>query len=698
MTAYTQQQQAIITHGAGSLLVLAGAGSGKTTTISARAGALVADNHCLADEHLMLTFSRKAASEMKLRSRAFIQESGSTVSVDHMPVDTYHAFGYRLLRDNPDIAGRKEGVTIQDDKDRKHVLRSIVTGWGLDYNHSPGRFNSWYGAYSFAKNYGFCADRTCSDRDALARLFGRMSQLRGEDPEQVLAFAEEYEKRLRVTNTLDFDDLCLWPARGLRDDPGLAQQYAQAYPFITVDEAQDTNVVQYEMVNAIAKQHGNLVLVGDDDQSIYGWRGARPENIRKFSEDYDPVTARLERNFRSTPAIVSAAGRHIAHNAGRQDKMPYAEGETGVPPSLSRHADGRGMAHHIAESIADGICNGTQPGEIAVLYRTNRMARVLEGALRTRAIPYTIVGGHSLYDAPEVKAGIAGVRTLINARDEEALWQLLPHLPGMGKKGLLTLLDEFEDSNDALIDIFGAGLKLGGKYAEMVEWLDDRFDTLKAWGPAHVGAWVLADEGLGYGRRMATRLANKSSPGLEHEIERRRSNLAAMDAATQAAIEARHLSVDSLHNGTIEDRFRVLLEAQISDPETSDTDERASHVVLSTAHRAKGLEWSSVHVAGYSDGLMPLKQRPDSSVSPERHMAEERRLSYVALTRAKTTCHLHHADQLRFPGDDSPTQYPPSPFVQEMGLEPPAARDNDALRVLHQESAPANSTIFEQVM
>ena len=659
----TEQQQTIIDHGRGAMMVLAGAGSGKTTTISARGAALVSRRDCEPDQHLMLTFSRKASQEMRMRCLTFLREGGNAVRASSLPIETYHAFGYRLLREAPEIAGRRPGVTLQDDADRKRMVKSICAAMDLDFAKNRSRFEAWYGTYSLAKNYGLCASDQ-GNMDSLRKIFASSSTIRSSDAPLALRFASEYERRLRMTNTFDFDDLCLWAARGLRDNPDLARDYSERYPLITIDEAQDTNLVQYEMVNAIARHHGNLTLVGDDDQSIYGWRGARQENMTRFERDYKPVTARLERNFRSTPAIVAAAAAHIRHNIGRKEKSPFAEGAQGDRPAVAAYLNGWDMADGIADQIAQSIGRGVEPRDIAVLYRTNRMARLVEGGLRARGIPYHIVGGHSLYDATEVKVAIAGARLMINGGDEQALRQLLPHIPGLGGKGLERLLDVAEDDTSGRLDVFGAAAKMGGRYLEYFTWLDSRLSVLRAWGPCRAGEWVLADEGLGYARRLNDRA--HSSDSAADEAKRRAANLTALDQATTIADRL----YGSSENADLQTRFQVLLEAQISDPDMSDDDEPREEVTLSTAHRAKGLEWSEVHVAGYSEGLMPLAPRDDTA-DPSSHRFEERRLSYVAITRAKKTCVLHHAAMLSFPGDHEPSEYEPSSFLAELGIDMP---------------------------
>jgi superfamily I DNA/RNA helicase len=665
----TAQQGRIIDHGQGALLVLAGAGSGKTSVICARAVERVLDRSCDAHSHLMLTFSRKAAREMHTRCADEMARAGRALAVEVPKVSTYHAFGYRLLRKYPGLAGRRDDPTLQDDADRKRMIRGIVKAMGMDFAKSPGRFNGWYQAYSLLKNYGLCAS-SGTDDERLRSLFARMGATANDDEVAVMEFARHYERRLRLTNTFDFDDLCLWAARGLRDDPGLAEQYAVQFPMITVDEAQDTNLTQYEMVNHIARHHGNITMVGDDDQAIYGWRGARVANMTEaFLRDYAAETAKLERNFRSTPLLVASAAGHIQHNTGqRMDKSPYAEGEPGNKPELACHWDDRRMADSIASSVEQSMEAGTPAHEIAVLYRTNRMARVIEGALRQRGLPYQIVGGHSLYDAPEVKAAISGARVLINGDDREALKRLLPHIPKFGEKSLERLFDTADEKGGA-INAFGAAMMVGGRSMAAFEWLDQRLQTLNKWGPARAGEWVLSPEGLDY----ANALVKQAEKGDEAagDADRRRSNLEALDAAT-GITQARQdgLAPADMEKPTLAERFAPLLEAQLDASAESDSAGGDSKVTLSTVHRAKGLEWSAVHIAGYSEGLMPLEPRED--VNPARHLAEERRLSYVAVTRAKHTCVLHHAHRIKFPGSE-PQEYTLSGFAGELGLAPAPA-------------------------
>lgn len=662
----TDQQQAILDHRHGPLLVLAGAGSGKTTTVTRRAAALAGAGVCPPASHLMLTFARKAAKEMRHRFALFLGDEAD----GPLAVDTYHAFAYRLLRHKPALCQRRPGVTVLDEADQGRLIKGVCASLNIDYQIDKGMVRGWKSAYSLVKNHGLSA-AVPEDRERTLQLLAAMPPTQAVAP-RVYDFCVEYERRLRLTNTLDYDDLCLWAARAIASRASLAHALAARFPMVTVDEAQDTNAVQYAMVDGFARLHRNLTLVGDDDQSIYGWRGARIENMQRFIDDYSPVQARLEQNFRSTPAIVSAAARHIGHNAARLDKTPFAAGASGAPPALVCHDDGRAMAFAVADGIREALTGGTEPREIAILYRTNRMARVMEGALRARDIPYRVVGGHSLYDSIEAKAAIAGARLAVNPCDEQAFMTLLPHLPGLGAKGAEHLLSIVR-GDASLANIIETGLLVAGPTQKAITWLDDRLYHMRAVGPTRAGAWVLEDAGLGLQRKWTQKAGDNEAK--QGEMDRRLANLEALDAGTTVAMALRFPDYAGNPEAYREipetERFAPLLEAKVSDMD-DDADD-PNEVTLSTVHRAKGLEWDVVHVAGYSDGLMPLEGPSDDSAPKTADLAEERRLSYVAITRARYACLLHHADRLRFPGDAQERVYLPSRFVEELGLDQSAA-------------------------
>lgn len=669
----TAQQQVIIDHRDGPMIVLSGAGSGKTTTVIQRVASMMEEGHA-ARVFLNLTFSRKAAREMRERLHLILGEKDARVR--EVMIETFHAFAYRYVRAKPELCGRQAGLTVMDEAACKRAIRAVAESLGIEYNTRRKDIANWMSSYSYAKNEGV----TAAAPGGMQELRRIMYEHGGFDPvslDAAISFAQAYEDRMRSTNTCDFDDLCLLMLKALREHPGQARAIAERFRYITVDESQDTNRVQYELLDAIARHHRNIVMCGDDDQSVYGWRGARVENMFQFVREYRPVEARLERNFRSTPAIVAAAARHIAHNESRLAKKPYAEGDAGTPPQLLVHGDSRQMARSIATEIRKSLDAGADPSSICVMYRTNRMARLLEGDLSALRIPYRVVGGRSIYDAPEARAALAAARLIVNPRDEQALKELMPYLPGLGEKSIQKIVDEMlfiNSTTDRSVDLFTAAHSLGGKLWEGMQWLDDRLTALEEMGACRAGEWVAYERGLNLINEL--REKERSGSGFKQgEADRRQATLEAIDQATFASVSYAHQVSTPEEYCALklakQQHFAPLLEAGIGyqEPESSGS----GAVTLTTIHRAKGLEWDQVHVAGYSQGLLPLdpRQAEDDDDCAGAHAQEERRLSYVAVTRAKRVCRLHHASIMYFPGA-APAKFMPSVFLEEMGIKPQA--------------------------
>lgn len=680
----TQAQAGIIDFRDGALLVLAGAGSGKTSTIVGRSAAMVIEG-VRPESVLMMTFSRKATAEMRLRLRELLPDDPR---VNLVNIDTYHAFGFRFCRKYFSDIGRSSGVATMDDKDQLNKWKRLAKDQGIDLRDEA--WKSWLrrtrSCYSLLKNEGL----TAADPHCHESIVDELSSLGfyGSELSTAVELIARYEQVNKAENLLDYDDLCLLPVLAMERKSQIANELGMRYRHLVVDESQDTNAVQYRLLRCLGKVHGNVVMVGDDDQSIYGWRGARVENLRAFIDDFSPRKAKLERNFRSTPAIVEAAANHIAHNEKRLQKRPFAEGERGSPPVFNQHYSAWEMADGIADQIGEAVRRGRNPSEFAVLYRTNRMARIVEQGLKSRDIPYRVVGGTSIYDAPEVKAAIAAARLIHNEHDISALESLMPYLRGFGDK-LLSQIQflYWSDQTPEQPNLFEV-LMSDDRFDKFTIMLDDKLASLRALGAERAGEWVAGPEGLDWIGAKQRRLDSgqvKNPEKLRHEIEVRTANLQALDAGTRmtmrrlAAVRssAEDLSVDYAGILSVQDQWQVLCESCISDdaPVASKPSEHGGEVTLSTVHRAKGLEWPVVHIAGYSEGLMPLSSGSADSEDEDVNadMTEERRLSYVAVTRAKTDVQLHHAALVQFPGDDDAKRLRPSRFVEELGLDPTPA-------------------------
>lgn len=654
-------QQKVIDHREGALIVISGAGSGKTSTVAERSRAMVSDGIPMS-HHLLLTFSRKAVEELGSRLEDIVpphQRSGQ--------ITTFHGFGWRFLRRFPQACSRGPGVTLLDEADQIQIYRRAAQSVGFatdgeDRSAFSRAVRHIRSVHSLIRN-----DGVVDELEMRQRMSERLVQediLPHHRVEAAVSVAMAYEAEMRQSNLVDYDHLVNLPVRCLEEKPKAAQWLQRRYPYLTVDEAQDTNRAQYALIRAVGG-HGNVILVGDDDQVLFTWRGARSENLQRFANDFDADKAFLTRNYRSRPAIVAAAGNLIAHNKKRLDKRPFAEGDAGSPPSFVSARNGFDMAQQVVSRIREQLRSGAAPEDVAVLYRTKRLARVLEPELRRQDVPYRLVGSRSLYDTREVRTALAISRLIQNPLDSLALSRVGEWLPGMGKvtAGHIQewmshcpsnpLLCPADEMMERLVDLPKAGYSCFLRLRQAVDALIDR----SRYGPAKLGAWLMAEDGLDI-----CRLKPDASADDVEERDRRRRNLELMDAVHAEMFASL---------GPDDDPWAALAENALTDaaPERPGDDEEG-RITLSTIHRAKGMEWDHVHIVGATDGLMPLARsvQADEDDTFSGGLEEERRLAYVAVTRARLSASLFHAQTLSLPGDQQAVPMRPSPFLEEMGI------------------------------
>jgi DNA helicase-2/ATP-dependent DNA helicase PcrA len=632
------RQRDAVQHVEGPLLILAGAGSGKTRVITHRIAHLMATHRVPGWAILAVTFTNKAAGEMRDRVKALVAGIGG----DAPMVSTFHSFCVRLLRrEGAPLATIRPGFTtrfnIYDDDDQIAILKSIYKSLGLDEKFMQHR--AALSRISHAKSHNLSPDD-------MARAAA--------DPitERLAVVYEKYEARLRESNALDFDDLLLEAVRLLTHDAPTRQRLNERYEFVMVDEYQDTNLSQYQLMRLLTERRRNICVVGDEDQSIYGWRGANIRNILDFERDFPGATIiRLEQNYRSTKNILEAANRVVANNTERIGKSLWTESDAGEKVSLYEAPDSENEALYIADTIEHRVA--ANPRErVAVLYRTNAQSRQIEEALRRYGRKYVVVGGFSFYQRAEVKDALAYLKALVSPADSISLLRII-NTParGIGKTtveqieqyaltrglSLWTALEQmleqraFPARAEAALAAFHRMMK------ELAEKVEERaaFDTLAA---------VLSETGY--------------KKSLEDEgTEESRARLANLDELLNAA-------VDAAERG---ESIRDFLDhaALVSDADSAD--ERAQ-ISLLTMHNAKGLEFPVVFIAGLEEGLFPHSRSLDS----ESAMEEERRLCYVGMTRAETKLYLSWARFRRRYGGGQPEQSIPSRFLKEV---PPALVD-----------------------
>lgn len=649
------QQQIIVDHPiTESALVMAGAGSGKTTVIAQRGLEIIKELEI--GQHLqMLTFSNKAAKEMKER----VTRLGGKGSLDLIRFDTFHSYGLKLIKADPSGYGLNEGFSLLNDNDCKRSLRLLAKELGLPKKIEGSdrkRLNpvSWFSTWSLARQAGFDVTNPRNKAELCSRLV-KAHQLQGGEVELAWGTLSKYEEQKRQANAVDFDDLLYRPLLRVAKDQEYREKTRIGLGYVVIDEAQDTNRIQYELVRYIAQGHCGVTCVGDDDQSIYGWRGAEIGNLKRFVTHFQAAELRLEQNYRSTQAIVESAGDLIRHNQDRLEKSPFSTGDVGEKPGLLLSKDHYSMADQIASSIAQGLADGKPAKEFAVLYRTNRMAMLLEQSMRRYKVPYHVVGGMSLFDRSEVVAVTSALRLASNPTDVYALKSIQPYIDGFGEASCYALCDWLNDELGAsLVNVPEQvpNLPQRGLSAFKNLYEDLRSEVVFCESATAFVSWII--EGP-----MAVLEREKD----DQIRERKAQHLAALGHDIELELaERRAQEPDLTWRG-------LMLEVALRDARQSEAAQ--GQVTLSTVHRAKGLEWDEVYVAGFSEGLMPLDSRTELAEDDAAcgHMEEERRLAYVALTRARQACYLHHSDAYAFPGSREDRVYEPSRFIEEMGLE-----------------------------
>ncbi len=596
-----EPQREAVLHEGGPLLVLAGAGSGKTRVLTRRVAWLVLARNRFPGSILAVTFTNKAAGEMKERILRITGEAGRGVWVG-----TFHSIGVRFLRREWEHAGVSRDFSIFDRDDQESAVRRVLADMNLSpKDHSP---DAMLNAISRAKS----VLQTPGDFDEGAR--GPYDRL-------VANVYRGYEAALRAQNALDFDDLLALPVRLLRNEE-IRQRWARIFGHVLVDEYQDTNRCQYELVHAITRDHRQLFVVGDDDQSIYRWRGADLSNILDFEKDHpDAHLVRLEQNYRSTGRILAAANSLIRRNVGRKGKELWTKNGDGDPVLLIEVPDDQVEAMVVLRAIKTGLEQGSvTPAECVVLYRTNAQSRALENAFQLGGVPYQLIGGLRFYERREIKDVLAYLRVLVNPQDDVALRRIV-NVParGIGKKTLEDLDAIAKTTGTGLLDAIRQALRadvigrgnVRAKLAEVVNILDHAATELATRPVGEVTEELLRT--IGYREY------------LEKEFDRdalgRWENVVELLAAMQEFADT-------------EGRDDATVAAFLQDVSlSSDTDEwevEVPRVTLMTLHNAKGLEFPWVFITGMEEGLFP---HANSSIESEG-LEEERRLFYVGITRA----------------------------------------------------------------
>ncbi|NIA21274.1 MAG: UvrD-helicase domain-containing protein [Anaerolineaceae bacterium] len=631
----TPAQTEAVTHVDGPLLVLAGAGSGKTRVITRRVAYLLSQG--IADHQVLaITFTNKAAEEMRSRIARL-------VPIRRMTAATFHSFCARTLRIWGHLLGLEPSFTIYSQADSKRTVKEAIQRLDMDPTHwSPDRIQ---GRISHLKNRLQGPEEFAQEADDYS---GR----------NVAKIYEAYQAALGAAKAMDFDDLLMKVAIGLRDNAEFREVMQDRYRYVLIDEYQDTNEAQYHIAHLVADKYKNICATGDPDQSIYGWRGANINNILDFEEDFPGCRViRLEQNYRSTPQILEAAGSLIRHNRKRKAKELFTENPSGLPVQVVEVGSAEDESRHIADQIRSDCGPSGNYSEVAVFYRVNSLSRAIEDALRGADIPYEIVRGMSFYERQEIRALVAYLRVLVNPADDLAVQRII-NTPARGigdttvkrlqvfaRKRSLSLLEACRMAGE--IDSLKArAKKLVTGFAELIDELAglDR-DRMEPLVTAIVKRTGYDDYCRKLGDGEQDRLANVGE---------------FVTVAANFDAEAAELVLPEDEAAAYSPLMRFLERVSLTSDQ-DDVHEEVAKVHLMTLHAAKGLEFPAVYIVGMEQGLLPHAMAEEDG----RDIEEERRLCFVGMTRAKKKLTLLFAQYRMQRGQTN--RQGPSVFLEEIG-------------------------------
>ena len=626
------QRDAVLTT-EGPVLMLAGAGTGKTAALTARLAHLLWTRKAWPSEILAVTFTNKAAREMRERVGRMVGDA-----VEGMPwLGTFHAIGAKMLRRHAELVGLQSNFTILDTDDQLRLLKQLIVAADIDEKRFPAR--SLAGLIDDWKNRGLVpADIDAGESERYAN--GRGGELYA-----------QYQARLRSVNACDFGDLLLHMLTILKTHADVLRTYQERFKYIMVDEYQDTNIVQYLWLRLLAQTRKNIACVGDDDQSIYSWRGAQVENILKFEKDFPGAKViRLEQNYRSTPHILGAASGVIAHNGGRLGKTLWTELDVGEKVRVLGVWDGPEEARRVSDEIEAAQRNGTPLDHIAILVRAQHQTREFEDRFISIGMPYRIVGGYRFYERAEIRDALAYLR-IVNQPSDDLAFERIVNVPkrGLGDKAIAKI-HQLARAEGVPLTIAAARIldtdeltpqarrALGNFVGDIARWRDRARDL-----PHAELARQMLDES-GYTAMWQAEKSVEASGRLENLSELVR----AMEEYESLGAFLEHVSLVMDKEGAVQ----------------------APEVTIMTIHAAKGLEFDTVFLVGWEEGLFPSQRAIDEGGT--RSLEEERRLAYVAITRARRRATILHAANRRIYGQW--TSSFPSRFVGEL---PPEHTDSD---------------------
>ena len=639
LDSLNEQQRNAVASPAEKLLVLAGAGSGKTRVLVHRIAWLLQAEQASPFAVLAVTFTNKAAREMRGRIETLLGQS-----FNGMWVGTFHGLAHRLLRSHWAEAGLPQDFQILDAEDQFRLIKRINRSLHIDEDKWPARQCQWY--INTQKDEGLRAVNIEHFDDNYTKT--------------MLEVYTAYEEACTRGGMIDFGEILLRAHELWLKNPQILEHYQKRFQYILVDEFQDTNAIQYAWLRVLAGgnygRNKQLMVVGDDDQSIYGWRGARIENIQQFNVDFaDAEIVRLEQNYRSTSTILKAANGLIANNQGRLGKKLWTEGVEGEHISLYEALNEQDEARFIVDRLQDWFNNGNQRSDAAILYRSNAQSRELEEALLRVGMPYRIYGGHRFYERLEIKNALAYLRLLANRNDDTAIERII-NVPtrGIGGRSLDVIRTVAREENVSLWQACArcvnenlAGSRAVNAILAFLELIDKLQSECEGLELHEKVERVIANSGL---------IQHHEKEGGEKALARKENLEELVNAASNFDDVALGDEVDVKSPAFL----AAFLDQASLDAGDTQADETDDAVQLMTLHSAKGLEFPLVFLAGMEEGLFPHRMSMDKIASLE----EERRLCYVGITRAKSKLYLTHAESRRLHGEVNLCR--PSRFIKEI--------------------------------
>ena len=620
LSRLNERQREAVENLDGPLLVLAGAGSGKTRVLTTKVAYLLEQRDISPRNILAITFTNKAAKEMKERIYNLIGREAFLIQIS-----TFHSFGLKLLKENYELLGYERNITILDADDSLTVIKKIMKDFDIDTNKY---------------NYRAIRNSISDNKNEMVSVKEYEKFVYTDYDEVVLKVYEEYEKSLKRSNAIDFDDLLLLPIKLFNEHKEKLEEYQNIYKYVFIDEYQDTNKPQYILSKLISSKYRNITVVGDNDQAIFTWRGADYKNILNFEKDYpDSKVVILDENYRSTKNILKAANNVIKNNKIRKDKNLWTENEDGNLITYYKAFDEKDESFYVVKEIKRLIDDGVNPNDICVLYRANAQSRNVEEAFLSNSISYRIVGSYAFYNRKEIKDLIAYLKLIHNSKDDVSLIRIINYPKrGIGNKTIENLSIISSSTNKSLYECITEGKEL--EFKNIIESLKKEKDSMPLTDFVEL---VLDKSGI--------KESLKSEKSLEADI--RLENLEEFKSITKNALEQDGIV-------SLEDFLDELSLVSDASENQGDTEDK---VTLMTIHSVKGLEFDYVFLIGVEEGLFPHL----NSMNSEEELEEERRLCYVAITRAKKKLYVINSRSRLLYGKVSSNL--PSRFISEIGNE-----------------------------